>query len=51
MIKQFKKKEKQIARDAIKSYGSVEAYTEVMINNLAHLSQLVNELMNSKNNF
>ena len=49
MIKQFKKKEKQIARDAIKSHGSIEAYTDHMINNLSHLSELVDDLMATTN--
>lgn len=45
MLKQFKKKEKQIARDAIKSHGSIERYTDEMISNLGHLSEVVDELM------
>ena len=49
MIKQFKKKEKQIARDAIKSHGSIETYTDHMINNLSHLSELVYDLMATTN--
>ena len=49
MIKQFKKKEKQIARDAIKSHGSIAAYTDHMINNLSHLSELVDDLMATTN--
>ena len=47
MIKQFKKKEKQIARDAIKSHGSIEKYTDEMISNLGHLSEVVEALMRS----
>ena len=46
---EFKKKEKQIARDAIKSHGSIEAYTDHMINNLLHLSELVDDLMATTN--
>lgn len=45
MIKQFRKKEKQMARDAIKSFGSIDKYTDAMIENLGHLSEVVEELM------
>jgi len=47
MVKQLKKKEKQIARDAMKSHGDVEKYMDEMISNLGHLSEVVNELMHS----
>lgn len=45
IIKQFRKKEKQIARDAIKTYGSIDRYTDAMIENLGHLSEVVDELI------
>ena len=45
MIKQFRKKEKQMARDAIKSFGSIDKYTDAMIENLGHLTEVVEELM------
>lgn len=47
MVKMFKKKEKQIARDAIKSHGDVEKYMDEMISNFGHLSEVVDELMRS----
>ena len=45
MIKRFRKKEKQMARDAIKSFGSIDKYTDAMIENLGHLTEVVEELM------
>ena len=39
------KKEKQMARDAIKSFGSIDKYTDAMIENLGHLTEVVEELM------
>lgn len=45
MVRQFKKKEKQLARNAIKSHGSIENYTDAMIANLKHLTEVVDEMM------
>ena len=33
----------------MKSHGSIEAYTDHMINNLSHLSELVDDLMATTN--
>ncbi|MDO5559868.1 MAG: hypothetical protein Q4F95_09765 [Oscillospiraceae bacterium] len=45
MVSRFKKKEKQIAKDAVKSHGSLEKYIDEMTDNINHLSQKVDELM------
>lgn len=45
MVSNFKKKEKQIIRDAKKSHGTLEKYINEMSYNLDHLSEKVDELM------
>lgn len=47
MLKELKKNEKQIARNAIKTYGDVETFMDEMIPNFNHLSEVVDELINS----
>ena len=49
MIIQFKKKEKQIIRDAKKSHGTLEKYIDEMCDNLDHLSEKVDNLMKGRN--
>ena len=49
MVERFKKKEKQIIRDAKKSHGTIESYIDEMSENLEHLSEKVDEMMNDSN--
>jgi DNA-binding transcriptional MerR regulator len=45
---QFKDKESEIAKLAIKQYGSIEKYTEAMKSNLNHFSETVDKLSTIK---
>ncbi len=47
---QFKDKEAEIAKMAIKQYGSIEKYTEAMKHNLNHFSETVEKLNSIKDN-